>query len=472
MKKNSINCRFVYHNDKFMDYHEAVLPVTNHSFNFGTAVFESIRIFSTDESSVVIGMNQHIERLNNSLKLMGLRTIEHEIIKEKIIEFIKINGMNEGYLRVIAYPDISCLKFDMTDAKVKLSIIGWNIESDFDIPPLALGVSSFRRGNPQSTLPYAKVCGLYVVDCVAHMNSKKQSFDDAIMLNDDGTVSEITGANIFIVVGGKILTPTIKNTIKGITREITFKICEKLSLECVEKDIIVDDLITADEVFITGTYHGIRRVSHVNGIQVGNGDKVSVVQNIIDGFKEIVDDKNHHIHINWMMDLKLNSSEKNLGGVSCENITVRRAREEDSEFVESCVKNLIMELTNKDESVHIRGIEKSYLDIINKSCGGIIFIAESEEKRVGVISGSIQSALRCGGEYLIIQELWVEREYRSLKIGNKLINKIEEYCRDRGINRIEVGLPSDKFKDCFRTQNFYSEKGFESIGLRKKKILT
>lgn len=466
------NSKFVYHNNKFMNYEDAVIPVTSHSFNFGTGVFESLRIYKTECSSVIVALDQHIKCLNDSLKFIGLRGIDTDNIRNKILEFVNINKMESGYIRIIAYPDISYLNFDISNCSVNVSILGWSSETSLCLSPISLGVSLLRRPNADDTLPYLKVCGLYVLDCLAHMASKKQLFDDAIMLNQDGTVCKITGADIFIIKDNRLITPIIKSTIKGITREIISEISQELGLTFEEKDMMVEDLLSADEVFIAGIYHGLREVSLINGISLSNNKNNEYIKKIMNNFKDILNDKNNKHYLKWTTDLSCTLNNNNYNNDNFKGIiNVDIATEYDVNFVISNIENLIGELTNKNEKTSIKGIEETCLNIIKNPSIGVIFISRVNGTPVGFISATIQQAIRCGGNYCIIQELWVDSKYRNNKIGDFLLSSLENYCTEKNIKRIEVGLPSSKYLDCFKTINFYNKNGFVDIGMRKKKLI-
>jgi len=296
-------CAFCIHDGKTVETEFANISIVSHTINFGTGIFESIRVYDCLSGDIgILALNQHLIRLKNSVKLIGYDTeIDIIEIESQVINFINLNNIKNGYIRILVYPNKDGLGFSLENTSPVYSIFGWKMElEDVDNNSISLGISSYRRPDPITTMPYSKVCGLYVMDTIAHNEQTRCGFDEALLLNVDGSVCEAAGAHIFCVKNGIIFTPTITNTIKGITREIVFDICKDTGIECIEKPLILDDLFLADEVFLTGTFHGIKPVNKISNIKIGNPNTESIQKQIYKQYQNVANNQHRTISSKWL----------------------------------------------------------------------------------------------------------------------------------------------------------------------------
>ncbi|MFZ5988325.1 MAG: GNAT family N-acetyltransferase [Bacillota bacterium] len=459
-------CKWAFHGNRLIQAEMADVSVTNHALNFGTGVFETLRLYKSSNDTLILGLKKHMDRFENSINSIGLPELAIKDVEDALDEFIDKNNISEGYVRIVAYPYGPCNSLDISEHSTTFSIFGWHISGTRFLPPVSLNVSYLRRPNSSSSLPRAKVCGLYAVDVVSQLNARCLGFDTGLLLNEDGTVCEAAGANLFIVKDSKIYTPIISNSINGITASLVSDIASFLGIELEKTPLTLEDIFSADEVFITGTFYGIRPVMAIDRVKFFQSTN-SLTNTLIAKFEEVLERNENSIGEKWLTTCK--KKPKNRAD-SCFKII--EASAEDENFVVHGVGELIKELRNINSAPEIKGIRDAYKRIINSTTLDKIFIALSQNgEKCGFISISEQCALHCGGNYITIQELWTKPNFRSLGVGKQLVKYVEEYCRNNGISRIDVGLPDYTFLGFPETYDFYSRNEFIDIGVRMKKGL-
>ena len=459
-------CKWIFYKKRLIQSEKANISVANHALNFGTAVFETLRLFKSEEDTLILGLKEHMERFLNSINSIGLSPINIEDVESALFKFIEKNNLKEGYIRIIAFPDGICNSLDFADLATEFAIFGWHINGPRFLTPISLNLSYLKQANALDILPSAKICGLCVMDSVFEKNAKYLGYDTTLFLNEKGTVSGVAGANIFLVKKHQIYTPIINNSIYGITACVLSDIAEYLGIKVIKTDITIEDLFAAEEVFVAGTFYGIALVKKIDRIAFSQ-PKGSITSSLIRKFEEIIVDTDDPLSKKWLSRLN-----KKIKVKQTTKFTIREAELEDEDFVIFGTKELIKELRNSDSIPEIEGIENEYKRIMNSSNNDKVFIAISDkEEKSGFISISENFALHCGGKYITIQELWVKPEFRSHGVGTLLIKYIEKYCKNLGIKRIDVGLPNYTFKGYPETHDFYLRNEYTDIGVRMKKVI-
>ncbi len=460
-------CEFVFHNNEFVNFKKANVSILTHGLSFGTAIFEAIRIYKTENGVNILGLQGHLERLKNSHKLLGLGDLDVDSIENSLYKFIDINNLKDAYIRIVVYPVKDCLSFDLKNTKTTYSIFGWHTGEFSEPLGISLECSKYHRPEPNMTLPFSKVCGLYVMDTVAHNESVKNGFDEALFLNSNGTVCEAAGANIFYVKNNVLYTPELLNTIKGITREIMFDICEKLKIKCIEKRVILDDLLTADNVFLTGTFHGLKKVKSISNTEVGSSEENSIYKTIFNKYKETIENSEDTLSEKWLTFVpSKDTNTKKILDDSDDGCSIRLATFEDKEFVGFALKSMISEIRKDGKEPDMFGWEEAFVHIMNNPHEGAILIAYNNEAYIGYISVSFHTTLHTRGRVAVFEELWTDPKKRSMIAGIKLITEAEKYVKNEGVNRIDLG--SADYDGLYK---FYSGMGYQDIGPRFKKIL-
>lgn len=267
---------YAYFQGKIVPLSEAKIGIMTHAFNYGTAVFEGIRgnWNEDDQTTYLFRMREHFERLGQSSKILTLQM--HDTVDrlcEIAVELVERSGFTEDvYLRPMVYL-----------SSEQLGVRLHNLESDTLIfltpfpaylPETArCHTSTWRRVQDTGIPPRAKVTGIYVNSALAKSEANANGFDEAIMLNENGHVSEGSGENIFMVRDGKLITPSpADNVLEGITAKSVIEIAEKeLGVELVQREIDRTELYIADEVFMTGTAAHLTPIVEVDRRAVGTG---------------------------------------------------------------------------------------------------------------------------------------------------------------------------------------------------------
>jgi len=257
----------VYIDGKFLPESEAKISVFDHGFLYGDGVFEGIRAYN----GVVFKLGEHVDRLYDSARFLNIEIpMSKEELIHAILETVRRNGLKSCYIRVIVTRGVGDLGLDPRRCrKPTVIIIAKPMARLLGEKPISLIISSVRRDGIDATNHQAKSLN-YLNSVLAKMEAINAGADDAVMLDNRGFVSEATAENIFIVKGGKIITPPPSSGIlMGITRECVIEIAKRLGYEVVEREITPFEVMTADEVFLTGTAAEIVPVERVNGRRIG-----------------------------------------------------------------------------------------------------------------------------------------------------------------------------------------------------------
>lgn len=261
----------------FVPLEQAQVPVTTHAFNYGTAVFEGIRGNWNGEHNelYLFRLREHIQRLRQNAKILriGIRYTDEELMRTVTDLAVRNDYHEDVYIRPIAYKSQSVIGPRLhnveDDVLFYLIPLGAYLDSDAGITCM---VSSWRRVDDNMIPARAKVAGLYVNNSLAKTEAQQNGFDEAILLNHDGHVSEGSGENIIIIRGGKLISPPpADNILEGITLDTAFAIARSLGYETEQRTIDRTELYIADEIFMTGTAAHVTPVLSVDRVPVGDG---------------------------------------------------------------------------------------------------------------------------------------------------------------------------------------------------------
>ena len=301
--------KYIWMDDRLVKWEEAQVHVLTHTLHYGFGVFEGIRFYKQENGvSAVFRLKEHIERLLNSAKIIGLHTdLTEEHIINAVIKTIKENGIEEGYIRPIIFLGDGAMGLNFTDNPVRFSVAVWEWGAYLGEEGLKNGIkakiSSFVRHHVNASMTKAKVCGNYVNSILAKKEAVKNGYDEAIILDTDGYVSEASGENIFIVKNGVIKTPPLTSILPGITRDCVMEISRDCGITVVEQRFTRDELYIADEVFLTGTAAEITPVRSVDERTIGNGKPGEITKKLQDIFFKAVRGKDER-YKKWLWIIK------------------------------------------------------------------------------------------------------------------------------------------------------------------------
>ena len=287
----------IWMDGKLVDWNNAKIHILTHGLHYATAVFEGIRCYSTKNGPAIFRLEEHINRLFNSCKMYHM-TLEYskKELKESIIETIKINNVQDCYIRPICYYGYGKMGVNPLPNKVSTSIALWNWEDHIKIQGdkgMRVIISSWVRIDSRSLPIHAKATANYANSALARIEALKSGVDEAIMLNMSGMVVEGTAENIFIVKNELLVTPPLTSgALDGITRSSVLSIAKDLGLNFQICDISRDELYYADEVFLTGTAAEIKSIGEIDKISIANGRTGIIARKLQSHYNQIVHGNN------------------------------------------------------------------------------------------------------------------------------------------------------------------------------------
>lgn len=289
---------FIWFDGKMVPWNEANVHVLSHGLHYGTGVFEGIRTYKcADGTSAVFRLPEHTDRLLNSLKILGLKSPHSaEVINAAILETLKANKLAEGYIRPLSFVGDGEMGVYPGGNPIRTIIAVWPWGAYLGAEALQMGIriktSSFVRHHVNAMMTKAKAAGNYVNSVLAKMEAKADGYDEALMLDVNGFVSEATGENIFIVRDKIIKTTPWTSILGGITRDSVMKMARDLGYTVVEQQFTRDELYIADEAFFTGTAAELTPIREVDGRVIGAGKAGPVALHLQEEFFKIVKGQN------------------------------------------------------------------------------------------------------------------------------------------------------------------------------------
>ena len=265
-------------NGTILNVEEAKISLFSHALHYGTGAFEGIRAYKQESGGgAVFRLREHMERLQDSIKIMGFELpFSVEDMSRGAIEACKANGFEECYIRPLAFIGDGPLGvYPGASPKIELAILVWEWGSYLGDKGMNEGarlkVSTFVRPQVNSAMTKGKITGAYVVGVVSKSEAIRQGYDEALMLDTEGYMTEGTGENLFIIKDGVIKTTQLTSILNGVTRNTVIEMIRKRGLTLIETRFTRDELYCADEVFLTGTAAEITPVSSVDDRKIGRG---------------------------------------------------------------------------------------------------------------------------------------------------------------------------------------------------------
>ena len=295
----------VWMDGEFVEWKDANISVLSHVVHYGTSVFEGIRAYENENGVAVFRLKEHVQRLFDSAKIYKIDIpYTQEEVEEAILETLRVNDLGACYIRPIVFRGYGELGVNPLGCPVNVVIAAWEWGSYLGEEGMAngvdIGVSSWRKPAPD-TFPALAKCGAnYMNSQLAKLEAIDNGFDEAIMLDYEGHVSEGSGENIFLVEGEKLFTPAMSSSnLKGITRDSIMTIAGDLGYEVVEEVISRERLYSANEVFFTGTAAEVTPIRSIDHRQIGIGRRGPISEKIQTAFFDIVEAKVEDKY-NWL----------------------------------------------------------------------------------------------------------------------------------------------------------------------------
>ncbi|HWF24601.1 MAG TPA: branched-chain amino acid transaminase [Solirubrobacteraceae bacterium] len=267
----------IWQNGELVAWEDAKVHVLTHGLHYGTGVFEGIRAYETERGPAIFRHQDHLARLFKSAELYYMPIpYTAEELRQATHELMNANGLSECYIRPIAFRGYGQLGLYPLDCPVDVVIAVWAwgayLGEDGKKQGIRAKVSSWRRISHDSPIPHAKATGQYLNSVLAKVEASKAGYQEAILLDSRGFVSEGSGENIYIVRDGEILTPPqTAGILDGINRKSVIQIARDLGYSVVERDLARAELYLADEVFLTGTAAELCPVREIDDHGIGTG---------------------------------------------------------------------------------------------------------------------------------------------------------------------------------------------------------
>lgn len=284
----------IWMDGKLIPWHEANVHVLTHTLHYGLGVFEGLRCYRGKKKSGIFRLPEHVDRLFASAKILGIEVpFSPAEITKAIRQTVSANKLEECYIRPIVFLGDNKMGLNPEGVNVRVAIAAWPWGTYLGADGLNNGirvkVSSFARHHVNITMTRAKACGYYINSILAKAEAVRDGYDEAILLDPNGYVSEGSGENIFVYRKGVLRTPSLGHSnLEGITRDSVIQLCKHLNIPFEEATLTRDELYIADEIFLTGTAAEITPVREVDNRAIGNGKKGKVTGLIQKTFFEIV----------------------------------------------------------------------------------------------------------------------------------------------------------------------------------------
>ncbi|MEK6528909.1 MAG: branched-chain amino acid transaminase, partial [Nitrospirota bacterium] len=278
---------------KLVNWADANIHILTHTLHYGLGVFEGIRCYKTSEGSAIFRLQEHIDRLFDSSRILQVEIpYTPEEIRKAIIETVKVNKLRGCYIRPIVYIGDGAMGIYPKDNPIKVAIAVWPWGAYLGEEGIKNGIrvkiSSFTRHHVNVTMTKSKTCGNYVNSLLAKKEAISCGYDEALLLDTHGYVSEGSGQNIFIVRKGVLKTTPLPSVLEGITRNSVIEMAQNEGIKVIEENFTRDELYISDEAFLTGTASEITPIREVDGRITGKGKPGPVTKKLQDLFFKIV----------------------------------------------------------------------------------------------------------------------------------------------------------------------------------------
>jgi branched-chain amino acid aminotransferase len=266
----------IWYDGKLVPWRDATTHVLTHTLHYGMGVFEGVRAYKAAQGTAIFRLDEHTDRLFRSAHILGMKMpYDKATISEAQRTVVRENGLESGYLRPMAFYGSEAMGISAKNLSVHVIVAAWPWGAYLGQEALERGIrvktSSFSRHHANVTMCKAKANGNYMNSILAHREAEMDGYDEALLLDVDGFVSEGSGENIFIVRDGKLYTPDPSSALVGLTRDTIIQLALEIGLQVIEKRITRDEVYIADEAFFTGTAAEVTPIRELDNRTIGAG---------------------------------------------------------------------------------------------------------------------------------------------------------------------------------------------------------
>jgi len=292
----------IWMDGQMVEWRDAKIHVLTHTLHYGCGAFEGVRAYKTQQGTAIFRLQEHTERLINSAKILRMKLpFTQEQLEQAQVEVVRANQLESGYIRPLTWIGDKKLGVSPKGNTIHVMVAAWTWGAYLGEEGLKRGIrvktSSYTRHHVNITMTQAKAVSNYTNSILANMEATDEGYDEALLLDASGFVSEGAGENIFVIKNGVIYTPDLSaGALNGITRNTVFHIAKDLGLEIVQKRITRDEVYIADEAFFTGTAAEVTPIRELDRIELGKagyvGSRGPVTEKIQTAFFNIVNGRN------------------------------------------------------------------------------------------------------------------------------------------------------------------------------------
>ncbi len=303
----------IWMDGRMVEWRDAKIHVLTHTLHYGCGVFEGVRAYKTDKGTAVFRLAEHTERLMNSAKILRMKIpFSKDEIMQAQVDVVRENKLESCYLRPLSWIGSQKLGVSPKGNTIHLMVAAWPWGAYLGDEGIRRGirvkVSSYTRHHVNITMTQAKAVSNYTNSILANMEALDDGYDEAMLLDASGFVSEGAGENLFVVKNGVIYTPDLSaGALNGITRNTVMHICKDLGIEVVQKRITRDEVYIADEAFFTGTAAEVTPIRELDRVALGKDDYVGtrgpITEKIQSAYFDIVYGRNPK-YAHWLTPVK------------------------------------------------------------------------------------------------------------------------------------------------------------------------
>jgi branched-chain amino acid aminotransferase len=298
----------IWFDGKLVPWRDATTHVLTHTLHYGMGVFEGIRAYKTADGAAIFRLDDHINRLFNSAHIMRIKMpYERAELLNACLAVVRENNLESAYIRPVVYYGSEGMGLRADNLQSHIAIAAWEWGTYLGSEGLEKGIriktSSYTRHHVNISMCKAKANGHYINSMLALQEAQDDGYDEALLLDNEGYVSEGSGENIFIVRNNQLFTPDRTSALEGITRDTIVELAQSFGYSVAEKRITRDEVYICDEAFFTGTAAEITPIRELDNRQIGDGKKGPVTSKLQQAYFDCVYGKQKE-HLNWLSFVK------------------------------------------------------------------------------------------------------------------------------------------------------------------------
>jgi branched-chain amino acid aminotransferase len=289
---------------EMVPWREAKVHVLTHTLHYGLGCFEGVRAYNTEEGAAIFRMKDHTDRLFRSAHILNMKMpFSKDEINAAQLSAVRDNNLDEAYLRPMVFYGSEGMGLRADNLKVHVMVAAWNWPSYMSPEAKELGIkvrtSSYTRHHVNITMCKAKANGNYINSMLALQEAVSSGCEEALLLDNEGYVSEGSGENVFLLRNGVLHTPELTSCLEGITRQTILDFAKELNIEVKERRITRDEVYVADEAFFTGTAAEVLPIRELDGRIIGAGKRGPLTEKLQAMFFDAVKGKSPQ-HRDWL----------------------------------------------------------------------------------------------------------------------------------------------------------------------------